>query len=135
MKKLFVSASAVFATMIISVSIVLAPAAAAKPATTWTLQECYRVKPVLRPRSNNTHPCVRKVQKLLATPITGNPRGYDPGSVDGIYGPKTKAAVKRFQTDFNKNMLFVCGEGRLVEDGIVGKYTWRALKCSYGTND
>ena len=25
--------------------------------------------------------------------------GYDPGPVDGIYGPKTEAAVKAFQAD------------------------------------
>ena len=25
--------------------------------------------------------------------------GYDPGPIDGIYGPKTEAAVKKYQTD------------------------------------
>lgn len=42
--------------------------------------------------------------------------GYYSGSVDGIYGPKTKAAVEYFQ---RKNGLKV--------DGIVGKATFAAL--------
>jgi peptidoglycan hydrolase-like protein with peptidoglycan-binding domain len=37
-------------------------------------------------------------------------------TVDGIYGEKTKQAVKDFQKD-----------GKLVQDGIVGKNTWNAL--------
>lgn len=42
--------------------------------------------------------------------------GYYKGSVDGIYGPKTKEAVKYFQ---RKN--------ELTADGIVGKKTFEAL--------
>lgn len=136
MKRRIIATSLVALASLVSLGAALAPAAAAMPTTTWTLQECYRVKPVLRPRSNNHHPCVIEVQKLLATPITGNPRGYDPGPIDGIYGPKTKAAVKRFQQDFNQNMAPQCGLPKLTVDGIVGKYTWRAFKnCAYGTND
>jgi len=41
---------------------------------------------------------------------------YDVGPVDGVFGPKTEAAVKAFQTD----------QG-LVVDGIVGRNTWKAL--------
>ncbi len=42
--------------------------------------------------------------------------GYDPGSVDGIYGPKTAEAVAAFQT-----------MNHLTVDAIVGEITWAAL--------
>lgn len=48
---------------------------------------------------------VRKVQELVG--------GV---AVDGDFGPKTEKAIKAFQR-----------ERRLVADGIVGAYTWRAL--------
>lgn len=43
--------------------------------------------------------------------------GYDPGSVDGIYGTQTQQAVSRFQRD-----------NGLVADGIVGPATWDAFE-------
>ncbi|NHC43602.1 peptidoglycan-binding protein [Bacillus sp. MM2020_1] len=42
--------------------------------------------------------------------------GYSVGTIDGIWGPKTKAAVVSFQMSRN-----------LTADGIVGKNTWRKL--------
>jgi peptidoglycan hydrolase-like protein with peptidoglycan-binding domain len=42
--------------------------------------------------------------------------GYDPGPIDGIFGPRTKNAVMRFQRD---NGLKV--------DGIVGPETMRVI--------
>ena len=50
--------------------------------------------------------------------------GYYTGAVDGIYGPKTKAAVKSFQ---KKNGL--------TADGIVGKKTAAALGMSLSNTD
>lgn len=49
--------------------------------------------------------------------------GYDPGDVDGIDGPKTRAAVRAFQTDH---------EG-LAVDGIPGRHTRRALAEAVST--
>lgn len=42
--------------------------------------------------------------------------GYNPGSIDGIFGSKTYAAVRLFQKAYG-----------LVVDGIVGKSTWDAI--------
>jgi Putative peptidoglycan binding domain len=53
---------------------------------------------------------VRKLQQELKA------AGCSPGPVDGIFGPKTLAAVKAYQA---KNNLAV--------DGMVGPRTWKAL--------
>lgn len=45
-----------------------------------------------------------------------NAKGYSAGSVDGIFGSKTLAAVKSFQND-----------KRLSVDGVVGSKTWNCL--------
>lgn len=62
---------------------------------------------------------VRLVQELLKS-FAYPP--YDPGPVDGDFGPLTETAVKAFQADyydFDGNPLKV--------DGIVGPKTWAAL--------
>ncbi|MEU5536984.1 peptidoglycan-binding domain-containing protein [Streptomyces sp. NPDC020362] len=46
--------------------------------------------------------------------------GYNPGTVDGIYGDKTTAAVKSFQSDHG-----------LGKDGSVGPETWPVLRDGY----
>jgi peptidoglycan hydrolase-like protein with peptidoglycan-binding domain len=43
-------------------------------------------------------------------------KGISPGPVDGIFGPKTDAAVRKFQR-----------REHLVVDGIVGPVTWGEL--------
>ena len=53
---------------------------------------------------------IEQVQKILAN------LGFDPGFVDGIYGPKTKGAVEAFQ----KNVM-------LPANGIVDRTTWDML--------
>lgn len=62
---------------------------------------------------------VRLIQSLLK--LYGYPP-YDPGPIDGDFGPLTEAAVKAFQgdnVDFDGNALVV--------DGIVGPKTWAAI--------
>jgi peptidoglycan hydrolase-like protein with peptidoglycan-binding domain len=54
---------------------------------------------------------VRAVQRHLRT------AGLRPGPVDGLYGPRTQAAVMRFQSKTG-----------LATDGVVGPHTWRALE-------
>ena len=64
--------------------------------------------PVLR--QGSTGPAVVQLQTLLLA------AGFSPGAIDGIFGPKTEAAVLAFQRSRN-----------LVQDGIVGPQTWAAL--------
>ncbi len=45
--------------------------------------------------------------------------GYDPGGIDGEFGPDTESAVREFQTDLADIGLEI--------DGIVGQRTWAAL--------
>ena len=59
----------------------------------------------------NTGDAVKALQTKL------NALGYDCGKVDGIFGDKTLAAVKAYQTD-----------KALLVDGMVGSQTWGALR-------
>jgi len=61
----------------------------------------------------STGPEVAQVQRMLAE------RGYDPGPVDGIFGPRTRQAVISFQEAHG-----------LARDGIVGPLTLAALKSA-----
>jgi DNA invertase Pin-like site-specific DNA recombinase len=56
---------------------------------------------------------VRAVQRRLKK------AGQRPGPVDGMFGPRTQAAVMRFQSTSG-----------LSADGVVGTHTWRALERS-----
>ncbi|MFI1764996.1 peptidoglycan-binding protein [Streptomyces sp. NPDC020800] len=46
--------------------------------------------------------------------------GYNPGTVDGIYGDNTTAAVEKLQSDYG-----------LSKDGSVGPETWPVLRGGY----
>lgn len=59
---------------------------------------------------NMSGPIVEKVQRALKE------RGFNPGEIDGLYGPHTVAAVYAFQK-----------VSRLVADGIVGPLTAKKL--------
>jgi hypothetical protein len=63
-------------------------------------------------REGSRGPLVERLQRLLIE------RGFDPGVVDGIFGPNTKRAVVAFQIN-----------NGLDPDGIVGPLTWGKL-CS-----
>ena len=61
---------------------------------------------------------VKKLQENLNT-LT-----YDCGKVDGIFGDKTEAAVKRFQSD-----------NGLTVDGVAGEQTQRAIEKALAGKD
>ncbi len=65
-------------------------------------------QPVLKNGSRG--PAVADLQHKLAA------HGFNPGSADGVFGPRTQAAVKDFQRAHG-----------LAADGIVGPKTWAAL--------
>lgn len=83
---------------------------------TWkSLEAGYPVDmPILRRGTQSIY--VERLQRAFASYDELIQRTYNAGPVDGIFGPKTEAAVKRYQ-----------GEQRLVIDGIVGAHTWKAL--------
>jgi peptidoglycan hydrolase-like protein with peptidoglycan-binding domain len=68
-------------------------------------------------QQGSTGPDVRRLQRILVMI-----KGLEPAGIDGIFGPKTKAAVQAFQS----------GEG-LAADGIVGPATWGALPADPNT--
>ncbi|MGP1387792.1 MAG: peptidoglycan-binding domain-containing protein [Thainema sp.] len=85
------------------------------PKTWASLEAGYPVNmPVLRQGSRNVH--VERLQRVFASYDELITSTYHVGPVDGIFGPKTEAAVKRYQD-----------EQQLVIDGIVGANTWKAL--------
>jgi metacaspase-1 len=67
-------------------------------------------EPILRRGSRG--PAVVKLEEQLSA------AGFDPGRADGVFGPKTEAAVRAFQA----------ARG-LEVDGIVGPKTWAALEA------
>ncbi len=75
----------------------------AGPQTYAALRSAEKIVAVASPGGSTT---VADIQKKLFA------EGYNPGAVDGVYGPKTRAAITQFQAD-----------NGLVADGIVGKGT------------
>ncbi|WP_139131366.1 peptidoglycan-binding domain-containing protein [Streptomyces griseus] len=49
--------------------------------------------------------------------------GFDPGTIDGVFGTNSKAAAKKFQTMMNNAFGY-----NIAIDGIVGSDTWPALR-------
>jgi peptidoglycan hydrolase-like protein with peptidoglycan-binding domain len=68
--------------------------------------------PILQEGSKGAE--VTDLQYILK--FRGGEGEFDPGAVDGFFGPKTKAAVIKFQKSKN-----------LTPDGIVGPKTWQAI--------
>lgn len=85
----------------------------------WTLSRCYDQKPLISTTTRQNHKCVKYIQDALRQD------GYRPGPVDGIYGPNTEAAVKRFQADARHNPV-------ITADGIFGPQTWSKFINTYG---
>lgn len=70
-------------------------------------------------RSAGTKPTLREsAQGAAVTELQGklHDAGFDPGAIDGSFGPNTERAVMAFQR--------ACG---LAIDGVVGPQTWKAL--------
>ncbi len=67
-------------------------------------------------RIGSRGPSVQHLQELLKN------EGYNPGSIDGVFGPRTQTAVMAFQRDTH-----------IAVDGIVGVQTWTALGVNCGT--
>jgi hypothetical protein len=49
--------------------------------------------PVLLPAPDPSRPLIRAVQQALAA------RGYDPGPIDGLMGPRTRGAIRQLRQD------------------------------------
>ena len=73
------------------------------------------VKPVLKRELSLKDPMMRGDDVSNAQWLLNN-KGYNPGTIDGIFGKNTDIATKNFQTDNN-----------LTADGIIGKKTATAL--------
>ncbi len=82
-------------------------------ATALTARTAVSSMPTVREGSRG--PAVRELQTLLKS------KGFSPGAADGVFGPKTKAAVLAFQRS----------QG-IAADGIVGPQTWGRLKGASG---
>lgn len=61
-------------------------------------------------KEGSSGPLVKQLQQALKE------KGFNPGTIDGVFGLGTKAAVRAFQQ-----------ANKLEADGLVGKQTWNAL--------
>jgi peptidoglycan hydrolase-like protein with peptidoglycan-binding domain len=76
---------------------------------TWiNIDEADQSHPVLKQGSAGLP--VRRLQSRMSAV------GFDTGGVDGRFGAKTEAAVRKLQQDFNLNV-----------DGVVGTKTWQVV--------
>ena len=74
-------------------------------------------------RMGSHDPHVRFLQRLLNHFLITD-RGLPALNEDSIFGQKTDAALRRFQARYTGP------GGRLVQDGVAGSATWRALKVN-----
>ena len=79
------------------------------------------------PGPGPTHPCPTLAQGSRGSSVIDlqtrlKAQGFNPGTIDGIFGPNTKSAVMAFQRSKG-----------LVQDGIVGINTWTALGVNCAT--
>ena len=90
----------------LSAPLALLVACASEPATTSAPATESSTAPVTAPAdSSPVHLTVREAQQLLVD------KGYDPGVVDGISGPRTANALRQFQRDEG-----LVGTGRLDQE-------------------
>lgn len=103
------------ALIIVSVLAIAAPALAYDPMVMMTTSDLEPVRFTIFVR-------VRSINESRILQIMLIYAGYNPGSTDGNFGPRTKAAVCEFQKAYT-----------LTPDGIVGEDTkatlWMALSC------
>jgi peptidoglycan hydrolase-like protein with peptidoglycan-binding domain len=79
---------------------------------TWAALPADPDTPVLS--QGSTGPEVAAVQRVLAE-VSDEDRAEDPGPADGVFGPRTEAAVRAYQAYRG-----------LAADGIIGDQTWWA---------
>jgi peptidoglycan hydrolase-like protein with peptidoglycan-binding domain len=78
---------------------------------TWiNIDEADQSEPVLRVGSTGLP--VRRLQSRMSAV------GFDTGGVDGRFGAKTEAAVRKLQQDFHLSV-----------DGVVGPQTWNVVNA------
>ncbi len=99
--------------VVVSVLAITSPALALTGGYTAATEYLYTY--TLKEGANNNATAVRNLQIMLLN------LGYNPGPIDGIYGPLTSGAVEDFQSD----------TPGLAVDGQCGRYTkteiWAAL--------
>ena len=86
----------------------LGPGKADEPSPFKTDSREIALRPLIKSKSEG--PIVEELQRRLTD------LGFEPGPIDGMFGPKTRAAVRAFQKAYD-----------LQVDGICGPGTWRAL--------
>ncbi len=72
---------------------------------------------------SRNHFGTQDIQAFLADLDTLECLGCDPGPIDGVDGPRTRAAIETFQRHANERWSL-----GLVDDGLCGPATWGAVR-------